>query len=335
MKKFLIAMGVIFAIGFSLTIVGGLVGGFNIMHWQNDEIDLDSIEYETITYNGVVNSIDFEVEGTVQFIMSDSDEVKIVYPKYEKFIVEKDFLNENLSFELERYKSFLSIGENQLDKLVTKIYLPKNVLGEVELKAIISSGEISDLTCQNFNLDIISGEIKVENLNAKDVELEQVSGEVDISNLTAKTVKIDAVSAKVFIDKMTTESDVLIEKVSGKGDFSNLNIGGNFSIDSVSGGNEVNNATVFGDITIQSVSGGVDVLLLKSGNIDIDVVSGGVDLKINGDMQSHSVTGDSVVTIYENDEIVYEFKGDFKVLNGENKINVSSVSGKTDIYFNN
>lgn len=214
-------------------------------------------EYEVIN----INNIDIDLSSSnIEVYLSDNDKIKIEQygnQKTDKYIDE-------ISEETIKIKEKIRIFEFFIHHTEYKIYLPKNYLG-------------------NLNLKSVSGDILVENISdkIKDIELKTTSGNIKfLVDINSESLNLKSVSGDIELLKVDTK-DISIKTTSGNIKTEIINaitadlksVSGDIKANSLTGLNNV--ATTSGNIRV------LDLICLKNSNIS--TISGDVSIKMNND----------------------------------------------------
>jgi DUF4097 and DUF4098 domain-containing protein YvlB len=228
--------------------------------------------------------------------MGENLEIKVVYPKVNLVIINRDFT------------LYVGIPENYTE----------------DIKVTSDSGDIfiNNISTKKFEIDTASGEIKISEMNSSiNSNIRSSSGDIKIEEFNSEEIEIKSISGEIFCENIKSKNGFNVETSSGDINIKNLeNSEGNFK--SISG--EINLVSLEKINSIITSSGNIKIIsYLINNNLNIKTVSGEVELDLKED-SSIDLEFESVSGYLKN------HFGD--IYEGENKVYVKTSSGDLSIY---
>lgn len=167
---------------------------------------------------------------------------------------------------------------------------------------------------KNLNLNIISGNVSLTNLTLNDLSVKTINADVILNSTTCETSNISTTNG--YIDANTFTSKILsLNTVDGNIYFSPLI--GEVSLSTISGNASLTLSNSLTKLDVVSTSGEVELTLPSSPNFAVNFST------VSGDL--YNSLNDSFAS--ENQENI-----NFNLGNGDNKLNIKTVSGNLSLY---
>ncbi|MES1195762.1 MAG: hypothetical protein ABUL58_02340 [Steroidobacter sp.] len=269
------------------------------------------------------------VNGQIKIVSWDNKSVKVsgeLGDNTKNFIFDRNGNRVRIKVEVKNGFNFggsSSDGDNLVINVPKTSKVSYDSVNSNMNTAGIAGGLSANSVNGNLTIDNCQGRLKITTVNGKitgnqligGLDLETVNGEINIRNSGGNQNSVSTVNGTLNINSSSEE--LKINTVSGNvvaevGNISNL------EFDGVSG-----NATI-------------RLNLKKGGNVNATTVSGNLTLSFMEDPSAHfnidSPTGGSIVNHLSNDKTVEDHYGpgkrlQFSHLNGDGKVNVTTVSG--------
>ncbi len=243
--KFTLIWGIVFIVSSILATIL-FFSSFNLHDIKNSDyykrLDLEEnisyLEIDEVKINFINEDVYIESISGEEFIFNLSG----YYPlsesgEYPKLIVKKsgDVLDAYIDYPQKRY----IFGINSVD---SKLYVgvPERYYGNFNINLISGDIKVSDVVLDKFGVNIVSGDLNIQNSEFFRGDFETVSGDIEIQDFEVKgDTRISSVSGDIgldFVDKCSI--DLRFESVSGdlKNNFGKI-VNGDYlvSVETISG----------------------------------------------------------------------------------------------------
>ncbi len=276
----------------------------------------------------------------VQFVPTDEMVMVVDFVgKYRKRSLE------GMEFRMEQQNEKLIIAFDRHVDGKLQITVPRKKFRELFLKTTSGNVSMNEMKLQTMNTKTASGDLKLNKLEAEEMFLHTTSGDISAHTIQANSYKVRTTSGDIEMNHMESNS-MNVETASG-------DLQGNeikameCTIQTASGGLTIH--TIDGEkIKFQTASGDMKLTNANAENIQLQATSG--DLRVTkicatktrfqtstgdihvkemeGDIEIHSVSGDSILFLKEIAQNVLA-----NSVSGEVKINVEKSPESLDVQF--
>lgn len=234
-------------------------------------------------------NLDFKSSDLNVFFTEDN-QIRIVQYSY------KELKEDNL-FKVDKASSNITICENKkppffifyigfIEKIMYDIYIPKEYMGELEIKAVSGDIEaIDSLKFKDLKISTTSGDVKMGNIESKNIRINTVSGDIKLGNLESDILSLKTVSGDIFIKSVKGK----IEAKTTSGSIELQKIDGNVELTSISGDIKSDDFKITGNSKMKTTSGNVRTYINQESNCEIQTksVSGNVTLPNRRNVMGH------------------------------------------------
>lgn len=225
--KALIAGGVIIAIGVALLVIGLALNGWAVKEFEMKRYEADK-EYSSINVNFGA--------GNLKTVFYDGDYIAVDYPEAKGYSFEIKGENEELSLTTKSEITMFSFGLIKWEIPETVIYLPKDIVFDVDLElgagcAEVESGKygnvevkvgagtltIGDMICSDFKAEVSAGEFKISKIECEKTDVKVSAGKFEISSLLCPEIYADvsAGSIKILVTGVKAEYGIEASESAG------------------------------------------------------------------------------------------------------------------------
>lgn len=301
MKKFIIALCIILAVGIVVSVTGVIIyaanGGNDMANYEKTE------KTATLNADGKI-----EISGMVESInvyATDGEQLELSY--YEGKRLAHDYSDEGGNVTLKtRFNSwFFGFWFHfNPDKIAISVGVPRSFKGELDL-----SGATGDITVRG-----------IENLN--ELEANISTGEVTVESVKAEKCKLTATTGSVNVNGLTANGDVLLKNTTGGIKAYGIVTKGLVKTEVTTGKTEIEaDCKIF---RAKSTTGSVNMTVKNAEEIEANCTTGSIKGKIYGvkedfDIATSTTTGSSDISDRTNE-------------NGR-KLRVKTTTGSISIRF--
>lgn len=311
-KKFTIILLIIIIVSYGSAFIIIKNSNFSLQNFINDCLYNPNIHFGFNSYNNYNNSYDLNLNkthnlndintiscdfplGNISVIPWDGSEVKVTFDGH----IRSNENLENIDISFSKEDSTLNIyllknNSNLWTPDTLKIYIPKNYNSNLQLSSSTGIINVCDLNYSDLKLDTISGVINLKNITCNNFSSNSVSGNMHYENLTVKNSNINSTSGDIYID----------------------NFSGELNSSTVSGALNLTLSSVKNNIKFNSTSGNVFIYFPSNSSIKFKCST------VSGNISYHSPTKD------ENLHNKRQFN--YILNNGDNSIDISTMSGKVE-----
>ena len=223
---------------------------------------------ERRTFSGIskinidVNAYDIVIEGT------DEEEGYLEYNYSDDVYLEVNIGNNKISIEEENSGTIV-------ESFFTKMLSLKGRSFQGRLHICFPKDKMFDLC-----IDSVSGDVKISDVKCDEIELETVSGDIEVSNIFTEDLNMDTVSGEVDSQDITTNDAFKAQSVSGDLNFKHLKCD-EITIETVSGDVDLSVDGNMDDYNIHEESLRKNVSYESKGNksLEIETVSGDISYR--------------------------------------------------------
>lgn len=256
-----IAAGITLALGLTLWLIGGLLGGFSVQIKDRGQYeDCEESIRET------VKSIDLqEISADVEILPAPDGVCRIAYRQTER---------EPLEIRVEN--GTLRVSRKVRKNRINLVWWPHSDAGAGETRLYLPEAAYEKLCALT-----VSGDIRLtEGITAGAMELTTTSGDITAQALRADALKLNSVSGKIELTEGIAADTLSCETVSG-----------DIALAACDGG----------EIRLASVSGNISANLRETKRFSTETVSGSVDVPYGredaGVCRAETVSGDIHITV--------------------------------------
>ena len=223
---------------------------------------------ERRTFSGIskinidVNAYDIVIEGT------DEEEGYLEYNYSDDVYLEVNIGNNKISIEEENSGTIV-------ESFFTKMLSLKGRSFQGRLHICFPKDKMFDLC-----IDSVSGDVKISDVKCDEIELETVSGDIEVSNIFTEDLNMDTVSGEVDSQDIITNDSFKAQSVSGDLNFKHLKCD-EITIETVSGDVDLSVDGNMDDYNIHEESLRKNVSYESKGNksLEIETVSGDISYR--------------------------------------------------------
>ena len=255
---------------------------------------------------------------------SDDGKIHISYDNTEDMYFELKSNDKEITL-IQKQKSYFSFGFSFLseNEQTVEVSIPTDHKGDLEINGASSDISISDMQfVGNFDINSVSGEIKIENCKAETIDTGNTSGEIEVLNLETTSIEATTVSGDISIREIAKNTPISLETTSGKVYAENVKAE-DIKAETISGGFEFVNVSGI-KANLSSTSGDVRLELADFKEIKYNSVSGGIKGTVRGSSDDYTVYTDSI----SGSNSLSSHRG-----RGDRILDLSSTSGSFNISF--
>ena len=266
-----------------------------------NKIDISS--YSNLSYIQIVKGEDYKLE------LQHDEENKINYSVKDGVLTINDSSKEDKAIHIGIYYNNSEQG--------IKLYVPKDCnLDELKIYASSSDIKITEVDCENIDINNEYGDVELSNISCGDALLKLESGDLSLNNIESKKISFENEYGSVKFKDVNSEE---LSCVMDSGDFNgeNVNISKNYSIESD-----------YGSINIKKSDFGNFKATLSSGDFDGDGINISQDCDIKNEYGSVNIENSSLGNFTANLE-----SGDIELSNitSINNVDIKNSYGDVDL----
>ncbi len=279
---------------------------FSTKDKKTERFEFNTNDIKTISSNLINEDIEFE--------KGSSNSVEVYYTFYPSNKEKLSFTLNSATLEIKRDGS----------KNNWKNHRPASV--------VIKIPDTENTKNYSYELNCISGDIKVSNINAKSFDLQSVSGDVFINEVCLQTEgNFHSISGDVNISYIEADS-IRTDSVSGDVKISHIKTD-SIRTESISGDVKINSSAIYNKINLESSSGDIDLSMAEiCKNLSAKVTSGDIDIKLPKTSDFTAKYKTSSGSLRTNFEIEGNRSGTISSGNEINSFELYSASGDIKIY---
>lgn len=267
----------------TLLLTGCIIfGGVMTVHkW--DFSKLSTNKYETNKYDITDNFKNISVNvktADIVFVASEKAKTEVVCYEQDNANHEVSVDNDTLTIKLvDERKWYEHIGINFRTPKIT-VYLPQGEYGNLTVSASTGDIDIKNLSAENINLTVTTGEIEAKSITCNgDFKTTVSTGEVELKDVSCKNLSSNGNTGDITLKDVIAEEKFAIERSTGDVKFERCDA------------NEIFVKTDTGDVKGSLLSDKVFITQTDTGNIDVPKTITGGRCEITTD------TGDIKITV--------------------------------------
>lgn len=232
-----------------------------------NKVDISS--YSNLSYVQIVKGEDYKLD------LQHDEENKINYSVKDGVLTINDSSKEENGIHIGIYFNNSEQG--------IKLYVPEDCnLNELKIYSSSSDIKITEVDCENININNEYGDVELSNISCGDMVLKLESGDLNLTSIESKKISFENEYGSVKFKEVNGEE---LSCVMDSGDFNgeNLNISKNYSIESD-----------YGSINIKNSDFGNFKATLNSGDFDSDSINISQDCDIKSEYGSVNVENSSL-----------------------------------------
>lgn len=266
-----------------LLLTGCIIFGGVMTVYKWDFSKLSTNKYETNKYDIADNfkNISINVKtADIVFVASEKAKTEVVCYEQDNANHEVSVDNDTLTIKLvDERKWYEHIGINFRTPKIT-VYLPQGEYGNLTVSASIGDIDIKNLSAENINLTVTTGEIEAKSITCNgDFKTTVSTGEVELKDVSCKNLSSNGNTGDITLKDVIAEEKFAIERSTGDVKFERCDA------------NEIFVKTDTGDVKGSLLSDKVFITQTDTGNIDVPKTITGGRCEITTD------TGDIKITV--------------------------------------
>lgn len=266
-----------------LLLTGCVIFGGVMTVYKWDFSKLSTNKYETNKYdiNDNFKNISVNVKtADIVFVASEKAKTEVVCFEQDNANHEVSVDNDTLTIKLvDERKWYEYIGINFRTPKIT-VYLPQGEYGNLTVSASTGDIDIKNLSAENINLTVTTGEIEAKSITCNgDFKTTVSTGEVELKDVSCKNLSSNGNTGDITLKDVIAEEKFAIERSTGDVKFERCDA------------NEIFVKTDTGDVKGSLLSDKVFITQTDTGNIDVPKTITGGRCEITTD------TGDVKITV--------------------------------------
>lgn len=267
----------------TLLLTGCIIFGGVMTVYKWDFSKLSTNKYETNKYDIADNfkNISINVKtADIVFVASEKAKTEVVCYEQDNANHEVSVDNDTLTIKLvDERKWYEYIGINFRTPKIT-VYLPQGEYGNLTVSASTGDIDIKNLSAENINLTVTTGEIEAKSITCNgDFKTTVSTGEVELKDVSCKNLSSNGNTGDITLKDVIAEEKFAIERSTGDVKFERCDA------------NEIFVKTDTGDVKGSLLSDKVFITQTDTGNIDVPKTIIGGRCEITTD------TGDIKITV--------------------------------------
>lgn len=266
-----------------LLLIGCIIFGGVMTVYKWDFSKLSTNKYETNKYDIADNFKNISVNvktADIVFVASEKAKTVVVCFEQDNANHEVSVDNDTLTIKLvDERKWYEYIGINFRTPKIT-VYLPQGEYGNLTVSASTGDIDIKNLSAENINLTVTTGEIEAKSITCNgDFKTTVSTGEVELKDVSCKNLSSNGNTGDITLKDVIAEEKFAIERSTGDVKFERCDA------------NEIFVKTDTGDVKGSLLSDKVFITQTDTGNIDVPKTITGGRCEITTD------TGDIKITV--------------------------------------
>ncbi len=267
----------------TLLLTGCIIFGGVMTVYKWDFSKLSTNKYETNKYDIADNFKNISVNvktADIVFVASEKAKTEVVCYEQDNANHEVSVDNDTLTIKLvDERKWYEYIGINFRTPKIT-VYLPQGEYGNLTVSASTGDIDIKNLSAENINLTVTTGEIEAKSITCNgDFKTTVSTGEVELKDVSCKNLSSNGNTGDITLKDVIAEEKFAIERSTGDVKFERCDA------------NEIFVKTDTGDVKGSLLSDKVFITQTDTGNIDVPKTIIGGRCEITTD------TGDIKITV--------------------------------------
>lgn len=267
----------------TLLLTGCIIFGGVMTVYKWDFSKLSTNKYETNKYDITDNFKNISVNvktADIVFVASEKAKTEVVCYEQDNANHEVSVDNDTLTIKLvDERKWYEYIGINFRTPKIT-VYLPQGEYGNLTVSASTGDIDIKNLSAENINLTVTTGEIEAKSITCNgDFKTTVSTGEVELKDVSCKNLSSNGNTGDITLKDVIAEEKFAIERSTGDVKFERCDA------------NEIFVKTDTGDVKGSLLSDKVFITQTDTGNIDVPKTITGGRCEITTD------TGDIKITV--------------------------------------
>lgn len=267
----------------TLLLTGCIIFGGVMTVYKWDFSKLSTNKYETNKYDIADNFKNISVNvktADIVFVASEKAKTEVVCYEQDNANHEVSVDNDTLTIKLvDERKWYEYIGINFRTPKIT-VYLPQGEYGNLTVSASTGDIDIKNLSAENINLTVTTGEIEAKSITCNgDFKTTVSTGEVELKDVSCKNLSSNGNTGDITLKDVIAEEKFAIERSTGDVKFERCDA------------NEIFIKTDTGDVKGSLLSDKVFITETDTGNIDVPKTITGGRCEITTD------TGDIKITV--------------------------------------
>ena len=267
----------------TLLLTGCIIFGGVMTVYKWDFSKLSTNKYETNKYDIADNFKNISVNvktADIVFVASEKAKAEVVCYEQDNANHEVSVDNDTLTIKLvDERKWYEHIGINFRTPKIT-VYLPQGEYGNLTVSASTGDIDIKNLSAENINLTVTTGEIEAKSITCNgDFKTTVSTGEVELKDVSCKNLSSNGNTGDITLKDVIAEEKFAIERSTGDVKFERCDA------------NEIFVKTDTGDVKGSLLSDKVFITQTDTGNIDVPKTITGGRCEITTD------TGDIKITV--------------------------------------
>ena len=267
----------------TLLLTGCIIFGGVMTVYKWDFSKLSTNKYETNKYDITDNFKNISVNvktADIVFVASEKAKTEVVCYEQDNANHEVSVDNDTLTIKLvDERKWYEYIGINFRTPKIT-VYLPQGEYGNLTVSASTGDIDIKNLSAENINLTVTTGEIEAKSITCNgDFKTTVSTGEVELKDVSCKNLSSNGNTGDITLKDVIAEEKFAIERSTGDVKFERCDA------------NEIFIKTDTGDVKGSLLSDKVFITETDTGNIDVPKTITGGRCEITTD------TGDIKITV--------------------------------------
>lgn len=267
----------------TLLLTGCIIFGGVMTVYKWDFSKLSTNKYETNKYDITDNFKNISVNvktADIVFVASEKAKTEVVCYEQDNANHEVSVDNDTLTIKLvDERKWYEYIGINFRTPKIT-VYLPQGEYGNLTVSASTGDIDIKNLSAENINLTVTTGEIEAKSITCNgDFKTTVSTGEVELKDVSCKNLSSNGNTGDITLKDVIAEEKFAIERSTGDVKFERCDA------------NEIFVKTDTGDVKGSLLSDKVFITQTDTGNIDVPKTIIGGRCEITTD------TGDIKITV--------------------------------------
>lgn len=267
----------------TLLLTGCIIFGGVMTVYKWDFSKLSTNKYETNKYDITDNFKNISVNvktADIVFVASEKAKAEVVCYEQDNANHEVSVDNDTLTIKLvDERKWYEYIGINFRTPKIT-VYLPQGEYGNLTVSASTGDIDIKNLSAENINLTVTTGEIEAKSITCNgDFKTTVSTGEVELKDVSCKNLSSNGNTGDITLKDVIAEEKFAIERSTGDVKFERCDA------------NEIFVKTDTGDVKGSLLSDKVFITQTDTGNIDVPKTIIGGRCEITTD------TGDIKITV--------------------------------------
>lgn len=267
----------------TLLLTGCIIFGGVMTVYKWDFSKLSTNKYETNKYDITDNFKNISVNvktADIVFVASEKAKAEVVCYEQDNANHEVSVDNDTLTIKLvDERKWYEYIGINFRTPKIT-VYLPQGEYGNLTVSASTGDIDIKNLSAENINLTVTTGEIEAKSITCNgDFKTTVSTGEVELKDVSCKNLSSNGNTGDITLKDVIAEEKFAIERSTGDVKFERCDA------------NKIFIKTDTGDVKGSLLSDKVFITQTDTGNIDVPKTIIGGRCEITTD------TGDIKITV--------------------------------------